>query len=171
MDFTELLNLLAKRRLGLSQTQSLDNVCSKNCEEIGSLHIACILHKNNVPYCISTNIYKNYNGIYSYHAENQALAKLSKNKRSNPKSINLFVIRVTRHGNIVNSKPCIKCLQDMLKLPSTKGYKVKNIFYSDDKGNIIKKTLNSLLYKEDYHVSRFYRENNFKSSIINNVKC
>jgi cytidine deaminase len=165
MDFDDLLNLLAKRRLGLCGHDSLHNKKkSVNCEEIGSLHIACLINKK-IPKYISTNVYKNYNGIFSYHAENQVFSKLPKNKKSKVKSINLLVIRVTRNGNIVNSKPCIRCLQDMVRLPYEKGYKVRNIYYSNEDGKIIRKTLTDLLYNEELHMSRFYREKNFKISL------
>jgi cytidine deaminase len=164
MDFDDLLFLLIKRRLGLCHDHSGKNV-NANCEESGSLHIACILGKNGIPSHISTNIYKNHNGIFSYHAENQVLGKLTANKKSKPKNIDLLVIRVTRNGEIANSKPCIKCLQDMTKLPFTKGYRVKNIYYSNTNGKIIKKSLNTLMYDDEIHVSRFYREKKFKFTI------
>jgi hypothetical protein len=44
----------------------------------------------------------------------------------------------------------------MIKNPPKKGYKIKNIYYSDSFGNIVKTSLNSL-EKEERHYSRFYK--------------
>ena len=41
-------------------------------------------------------------------------------------------------------------------IPEKKGYKLQNIYYSDDKGNIIKTSLN-ILKNEKQHYSRYYR--------------
>lgn len=41
-------------------------------------------------------------------------------------------------------------------LPAKKGYKIKNIYYSDENGLIIKNNLNNL-EKEEMHYSRFFR--------------
>ena len=46
----------------------------------------------------------------------------------------------------------------METIPDKKGYKIQNIYYSDNDGNIIKTTLNSLK-NEEHHYSRFYRQN------------
>ena len=46
----------------------------------------------------------------------------------------------------------------MSVLPQQKGYKLINIYYSDNDGNIVKTTLNKLKNDEEIHYSRFYRK-------------
>ena len=44
----------------------------------------------------------------------------------------------------------------MKTLPQKKGYKIENIYYSDEEGNIIKTTLNKL-DSEEKHYSKYFR--------------
>jgi hypothetical protein len=93
------------------------------------------------------------------HAEQDAINKLKplviKKRQIN---INLLVIRFSKNNKIGNSKPCANCIHMMKIMPQKKGYKIKNIYYSDDQGNIVKSSLN-ILEKEEQHYSRFYRRN------------
>jgi hypothetical protein len=41
-------------------------------------------------------------------------------------------------------------------LPEKKGYKIENVYYSNEEGNIIKTTLKSL-ENEEKHYSKYYR--------------
>jgi len=50
----------------------------------------------------------------------------------------------------------------MKNLPEKKGYKIKNIYYSNDSGDIIKSSL-QILESEEPHLSRFYRQKFMKS--------
>ena len=43
-------------------------------------------------------------------------------------------------------------------IPQQKGYKIKNIYYSDNDGAIVKTTLNKLQNDDQIHYSRFYRK-------------
>jgi cytidine deaminase len=61
------------------------------------------------------------------------------------------------------SKPCAHCLAIMCTLPQKKGYKINNIFYTDQNGTIEKKKLGELL-NDDLHISRMYTDKNFKPS-------
>jgi hypothetical protein len=45
----------------------------------------------------------------------------------------------------------------MKKLPTKKGYKIQNIYYSDNEGNIIKTSLQNL-ENEEKHYSSYYRQ-------------
>ena len=51
-------------------------------------------------------------------------------------------------------------------LPQQKGYKLNNIYYSDNDGNIIKTSLNKLKNDEEIHISRFYRKQLIESTIM-----
>jgi cytidine deaminase len=91
------------------------------------------------------------------HAECDAISKLMplKNKRK-LESINLLVIRLTTKNKIQSSKPCHNCIETMKILPQKKGYKLENIYYSDENGNIIKTNLNKL-DTEEKHYSKYFR--------------
>jgi hypothetical protein len=81
------------------------------------------------------------------------------------KQINILIIRVSSTGKLGISKPCIHCLIDMNTLPQRKGYIIKNIFYSDYCGNIVKTTLKQLLNSDNYYVSKYFREHNYKPKL------
>lgn len=91
------------------------------------------------------------------HAEHDAINKLKPlDVKKRLVNINLLVIRFSKNNKMGNSKPCTNCIQNMKTMPQKKGYKIRNIYYSDDKGNIIKSSLN-ILENEEQHFSRFYR--------------
>jgi hypothetical protein len=91
------------------------------------------------------------------HAEHDAINKLKPlNIKKKLVAINLLVVRFSKNNKIGNSKPCANCILMMRSFPPKKGYKIRNIYYSDDCGNIVKSSLN-ILEKEEQHYSRFYR--------------
>lgn len=65
--------------------------------------------------------------------------QIEKNNRGTPKclrrKLEIVVIRVNRFGCLVNSKPCSSCLYYLLL------YGVKNIYYSQDDGGMIKEKI------------------------------
>jgi len=133
------------------------NLCKCNL----SNHIACVFFKK------SNNIIKIHTGINNYiningnqstvHAEISALNKLKNINSKKCKKINLLVIKVSYTGKVGNSKPCIKFIEKMYCLPIDKGYSIKNVYYSDDKGNIIKNKIQNLIEDENKHLSRYYK--------------
>ena len=79
------------------------------------------------------------------HAEHNALTKLKPLQfKKNLEPINLLVIRLSKTNKIQSSKPCSNCIKIIDCIPEKKGYKIKNIYYSDNEGNIVKTTLNNL---------------------------
>jgi hypothetical protein len=46
----------------------------------------------------------------------------------------------------------------MSVIPQQKGYKINNIYYSDNDGAIVKTTLNKLKDDDQIHYSRYYRK-------------
>ena len=91
------------------------------------------------------------------HAEHNALTKLKPLKiKKNLEPISILVIRVSKTNKIQSSKPCNNCIKKMESIPDKKGYKIQNIYYSDNDGNIVKTTLNKLK-NEEQHYSKFYR--------------
>ena len=115
-------------------------------------------------------ILKNYNilsfGVNSFgddtspgiHAEHEALMKLQPLKiKKNLAPIDILVVRLSRTNKLQNSKPCQNCIERMETMPNKKGYKIRNIYYSGENGDIIKTTLNKLKC-EAPHYSKYYRQ-------------
>jgi cytidine deaminase len=103
-------------------------------------------------------MYKSSTSINSIHAETNAIMNLPKLKRNKRlKKIDILVIRTSSTGKLGISKPCYSCLINMVNLPEKRGYIIKNILYSDENGDIIHTTLQNLLTKSDYHITRYYR--------------
>jgi hypothetical protein len=86
---------------------------------------------------------KNKNSI---HAEYDCIDKLPYYKRQKKLcNINILIIRVSKTNKLGMSKPCKQCVRDMNLLPKKKGYKIQYIYYSNEKEEIIKTTLNRLI--------------------------
>jgi len=91
------------------------------------------------------------------HAEEDALSKLMPlkyKKRLEP--INLLVIRLSSKNKLQSSKPCSNCIKLLSIIPKKKGYKIENVYYSDENGDIIKTNLQTLENSEQ-HYSKYYR--------------
>lgn len=96
-----------------------------------------------------------WNGCnYGRHAEIDAMLHLPPNKKYNKKILDIIVIRVLKNGQIKNSKPCSKCLQH---LNNIKGYKIKNVYYSTDDGNILVEKFSKLFNSETKHISKRFK--------------
>ena len=96
------------------------------------------------------------------HAERDAINKLKPlERKKHLQNINMLVIRFSKNNKLQNSKPCANCIQTMKTLPQKKGYRIRNIYYSDDNGEILKTTLANL-ENEELHYSRFYRQQKYK---------
>ena len=67
------------------------------------------------------------------------------------------MIRLSGKNKLQSSKPCINCIHIMKTLPDKLGYKIQNVYYSDENGEIIKSNINSL-ENEVPHYSRYYRK-------------
>ena len=92
------------------------------------------------------------------HAEHDAIAKLIPLRRKKKlESINILVIRLSGKNKLQSSKPCSSCIKIMQTLPIKKGYKIQNIYYSNEESTIVKTSLYNL-EKEEKHYSRYYRQ-------------
>ena len=97
------------------------------------------------------------------HAERAAINKLPpRPPNKKPLKVSLLVVRFTPSGKLGNSKCCCKCIYDMINIPSTKGYKITKVYYSDRDGNIVKTNLRKLDEDENKHVSKYYKTRNFR---------
>lgn len=114
-------------------------------------------------------MYDNCRGVGTTHAEANAINNLPSRpkNRKHLKKINILVIRTSLTGKIGMSKPCIKCIIDMMTLPPKRGYIIKNISYSDTSGNIISTSLKNLVDEGEFHVTRFYKTHNFQHPLLN----
>lgn len=104
------------------------------------------------------NMYGTCNSSCTVHAEADAINHLPPipNNHHKLKKVNLIVIRTTKNGIIGMSKPCIKCIMDMLIIAPSRGYVIKDIYYSDEHGNIITTTLTRIVAEGNYHISKYY---------------
>lgn len=90
------------------------------------------------------------------HAECDAINKLVPlRKKKKLQSVSLLVIRLSGKNKMQSSKPCGNCIEVLKSLPEKKGYKIQNIYYSDNNENIVKTTL-KCLDNEEKHYSKYY---------------
>ena len=114
------------------------------------------------------NSYDNTRGVGSMHAEANAIMNLPSRPRNRKhlSKVNILVIRTSQTGKLGNSKPCIKCILDMINIPQKKGYIIKNILYSNENGLIETTTLDRIVSEGNFHISRFYRMTNFNHPLL-----
>jgi tRNA(Arg) A34 adenosine deaminase TadA len=92
------------------------------------------------------------------HAEADALYKLKSNpNKKNPIPINILVIRVTKTNVLQTSKPCALCIEKLKRIPPLKGYRLDNIYYSQEPDKIVQTKMH-ILDSEEKHYSRYWRE-------------
>ena len=102
------------------------------------------------------------------HAEYDAIRKLLPIKNKRLTNINILVIRISGKNKLQSSKPCVNCIECMKQIPARLGYKIQNVYYSNENGEIVKSNIKNL-ENEEKHYSRFYRRgmNKNKDEYIN----
>lgn len=142
----------------------ISNILNKNINIINRHHICLVLDKKNncLSYGIndSRGISGNSKGIV--HAEISAVLKLHKNKKKN-KKINLFVVKISKTNSLSNSKPCIKCINDLITITLNKGYRINKIYYSNENNKIICKKFIDLILEKDKFITSFYKHFGFNT--------
>jgi hypothetical protein len=96
----------------------------------------------------------------SIHAECDAISNLPPLDRRNTRNLyscNIFVARLTRTNKVGISKPCYECVQSLFVLPGFKGYRIKNVYYTDKEENIVRERLTHLVNEETPYYSRYQR--------------
>ena len=73
------------------------------------------------------------------HAEIDCLYSLPRCKQVRQSRYNLLVVRVTRDGELTDSKPCLFCISHLRK-----SERIKSICYSTSDGKIVKESINSI---------------------------
>lgn len=96
------------------------------------------------------------------HAEHDAIRKLIPLKRKRRlERVNILVIRLSGKNKLQSSKPCCNCINMMKTLPMKLGYKIQEVYYSDNNGRIVNTTLRNL-ENEEKHYSRYYKQKMIK---------
>lgn len=99
----------------------------------------------------------------SVHAEMDAIFRLPfLQKKKKLVKINLLVIRFLKTGNLACSKPCFNCIQNMIYIPKKRGYKIEDIYYSENAETIVKTNVNKLLNEIKPHITSYYRNNRYQ---------
>lgn len=152
MNIEEMKTRLIERRRGLTK---INKTLIPSYLFGDFYHSACIMVKIKkdtympISYGINSS-----NGVTSRHAEYDAVKHLKPlEKGKNLKNICILVIRITKKQEISNSKPCFHCIKCLNKDPILKGYKITNVFYSDENRNIKKENINLLLFTTT-HISK-----------------
>ncbi len=138
---------------------------NKNKEQsIKYQHMCCITNISGNIITYGYNVYNSKNNI-TEHAEANALRKLSYkfsiDKTNKKIKINLFIIRL----NGYNSKPCIRCINNMINMSDK--ISIKYIFYThqDEENNngLRCNKLKDLINDSDKHICSFDRNKKCKS--------
>ncbi len=96
----------------------------------------------------------------SVHAEIDAILRLPYlHKRKKLVKVNLLVIRFLKSYKLASSKPCFNCIKNMIDIPQKRGYKIEDIYYSEDNDTIVKTNINKLSNEINPHVTSYYRNN------------
>ena len=93
------------------------------------------------------------------HAEIDCIRKLKpvKDKNKNLVKIDICVVRFLHDKSLAISRPCFNCLQEMNNLAMKKGYKIVNVYYSDDDKKIVKIKYSHLKNDKYQHYSVWNR--------------
>jgi len=110
----------------------MGNITVDSSCKYGFQHFSGI-YRNGKKVCIGNNHLRNsYNGrctCFSTHAEMDVLYRTIKSKNTtNLSNYTIVVLRISKEGNIKNSRPCNQCLETMIK------YRIKKIIWSTDSG-------------------------------------
>ena len=74
----------------------------------------------------------------SCHSEMEVLKYIQTEDKRKIRKYVMWNIRWTKNGDIVNSKPCIHCINTIKKTLKYKNYTLKKFWYTDESGNFIK---------------------------------
>lgn len=100
------------------------------------------------------NLDGSYYGFNSRHAEMDVLQKLNINYyKKNQQKLDLYVIRLTKTGELAESKPCLHCLNTIMLLKLN----IKWIYYSTANKTIIRSSLHNLLYNNNHYITKGQR--------------
>lgn len=84
----------------------------------------------------------------SRHAEIDAYTKI-KGYKNIPKVMDMFVIRITKTGDLAESRPCYHCLDFLIKSKLN----IKYIYYSTKDGKIVREVFKNMITSEKTYIS------------------
>jgi hypothetical protein len=126
-----------KSRILKRAVETAHALCPINWSNVNNSHIAFLVKKNKIIRIgwnrkrthpeISKHPY--HDGYVGTHAE---LDVILKSGLDNLEDHSIIVLRIDRNGKLNNSKPCLGCRSVLNQ------FNVKNIFYSNSEGNIVK---------------------------------
>jgi hypothetical protein len=82
---------------------------------------------------------ESYKNMPSKHAEIDALYKIN-TKINIPKKVDIIVVRITRSGQLANSRPCFHCIESLEK----SNLNIKYVYYSTTEGTFAKEKFASM---------------------------
>ncbi len=89
----------------------------------------------------------------SLHAEMDAYSKI-KGFKGITKKVDLFVIRITKGGNLAESRPCFHCIDYL----SRSKLKIQDVYYSTSDGTIVSETFSDMVLSGTKYVTSGYRK-------------
>jgi hypothetical protein len=126
-----------KSRILKRAVETAHALCPINWSNVNNSHIAFLVKRNKIIRIgwnrkrthpeISKHPY--HDGYVGTHAE---LDVILKSGLDNLEDHSIIVLRIDRNGKLNNSKPCLGCRSVLNQ------FNVKNIFYSNSEGNIVK---------------------------------
>ena len=84
---------------------------------------------------------------------------------------NLFVIKTSKTGsNVSMSRLCERCVLAVNEYKKS-GVKINKIFYSNNDGSLTKISPTALLSRNDHHVSKYFKNNNYSPTLRCGCGC
>jgi hypothetical protein len=117
-------------------------------EHTGYAYLGCILCdiKKRHIYAIGTNLYNSDMNVgyrnhhpQTIHAEENACYKLPTNNDRHTKKLDIIVFRTNKKGDsLMMAKSCDNCKYHLKKTLINKKYKLRDFYYTDKKGCLVK---------------------------------
>jgi len=101
------------------------------------------------------------------HVEGDAINNLKPRRdKKHLKVVDICVIKTSKTGKLGYSRPCLNCMLAMEINAPKKGYRIDWVYFTTMDGNIERHKLTHLIQSGEYHLSSFYKNNNFKHPLI-----
>jgi len=99
------------------------------------------------------NLSSRYNSQITTHAEMDCVKKLAfKMSRCRKRFVetDMIVLQINKLGGLKNSQPCLHCATELYK---NKKIKIKNLYFSNEDGNIVKHDFEVWYHMTTHHIS------------------
>lgn len=113
--------------------------------DVSHKHASALIHDDTILSSGYNKLNLNNFSTFSIHAEINAIKSgLYNIKKKNMKGLDIIVIRLSKSGSFINSRPCSFCIQRLQELH------IRKVYYSNQDGNII---CESIYNMEKTHIS------------------